>query len=136
MYFYIEVVQFLQEAALGENAKLCQIVGHIVLHSIFSRRYQSRRKVRFIIQLAKAVFQRFHDIRRIFLSHRPDGNRAGMLRFVGIGNIKVVLQPCPAVVVTVKDSNASSPTVHPPPKPSVPALDFQYGGGVRALGID
>lgn len=37
LYLNIEVIQFLQKTALSAAAKLRQIVGHVVLHSIFYR---------------------------------------------------------------------------------------------------
>lgn len=55
---------------------------------------------------------------------------------MGIGDIKIVLQPCPAVIFAVKDGNARGSPVYPASKLPVPALYFQNGGGVRALGID
>ena len=38
-------------------------------------------------------------------------------------------------MVAVKDSDAGRTAVYPAPKLPVPSLNFQNGGGVRALGI-
>ncbi|MCR0422731.1 hypothetical protein MKA25_15890 [[Clostridium] innocuum] len=54
---------------------------------------------------------------------------------MGVGNVKVVFQPG-SFGFTVKNGNAVCAPVYPAPKPFVPSLDLQDGGGVRALGID
>lgn len=55
---------------------------------------------------------------------------------MGVGNVKVIFQPGPARMLAVKNSNAIRAPVYPAPKPFIPSLDLQDGGGVRALGID
>ena len=53
---------------------------------------------------------------------------------MGIGHVKVVPQPVGALLV--KHSDTLGSPVNPPPKSLVPPLQFQNGGGVRALGVD
>ena len=92
-HFHIQIVQFLQKAVLGAASQLGQIVRHIVLHGVFCGGDKRRRKARFILQLSEAVFQRLRDIRCIFLPYRPDGNGTGKPRSMGVGNVKIVLEP-------------------------------------------
>ncbi|MFR0839610.1 MAG: hypothetical protein ACLSW8_10890 [Acutalibacteraceae bacterium] len=39
-------------------------------------------------------------------------------------------------MLAVKNSNAIRAPVYPAPKPFIPSLDLQDGGGVRALGVN
>ena len=55
---------------------------------------------------------------------------------MSVGNVKVIFQLGPAVMLTVKNGNAVRAPVYPAPKLPVPSLDFQDGGGVWALGVD
>ncbi|MDB7901596.1 hypothetical protein PND81_09745 [Flavonifractor plautii] len=89
-----------------------------------------------MLQLAKAVLQRFDDFRFIFRPHSPKRDGLGEVPLMGVGNVKVIFQPGPARMLAVKNSNAIRAPVYPAPKPFIPSLDLQDGGGVRALGID
>ena len=89
-----------------------------------------------MLQLAKAVLQRFDDFRFIFRPHSPKRDGLGEVALMGVGNVKVVFQPGPVCMPAVKHSNAIRTPVHPAPKPFIPSLDLQDGGGVRALGVN
>ena len=136
LYLQIQPVQFFQEAAFRKAFQFRKIVGHIVLHGVLCRREQGFAQILPVLQFPKAVFQRFNDVRRVFLPHRPKGDGPGEPGFMGIGNVKVVFQPGPAIVFPVKNGNAVCAPVYPAPKLPVPSLDLQDGGGVRALGVD
>ena len=135
-HFQVQLIQFFQKAAFREGFQFCQVVGHIVLHGVLCRREQGFAQILLALQLSKAVFQRFNDVRRIFLPHRPKGDGAGEPGLMGIGNIKVVFQSGFSIVFTVKNGNAVCAPVYPAPKLPVPSLDLQDGGGVWALGKD
>ena len=135
-HLHVQLVQFFQKAAFREGFQFCQVVGHIVLHGVLCRREQCFTQILLALQLSKAVFQRFNDVRRIFLPHRPKGDGAGEPGLMGIGNIKVVFQPELAIVLPIKNGNAVCAPVYPAPKLPVPSLDLQDGGGVWALGKD
>lgn len=64
----------------------------------------------------------------------PERNAPCKASRMGVGDVKVVFQPCPSGSVPVKDRNPRRATVDPAPKLFVPSLDLQYSGGIRALG--
>ena len=135
-HFQIQIVQFFQKTAFRKGFQFGKIVGHIVLHGVLCRREQGFAQILLVLQLPKAVFQRFNDVRRVFFPHRPKGDGPGEPGLMGIGNIKVVFQPGLAIVFPVKNGNAVRAPVYPAPKLPVPSLDLQDGGGVWALGVD
>lgn len=135
-HLQIQLIQFFQKAAFRKGFQFGKIVGHIVLYGVLCRREQCFTQILLALQLSKAVFQRFNDVRRIFLPHRPKGDGAGEPGLMGIGNIKVVFQSGFSIVFTVKNGNAVCAPVYPAPKLPVPSLDLQDGGGVWALGVD
>lgn len=131
----IEVVQFLQKAACGAVPKLRKVVGHVVLHGVFCRAEQRPGQIVLILQLSKTVFQALDDLRRIGRLHIPQGNRAGQLGFMGIADVKVVLQAHLPIVFVIKHRDTGGSAVDPAPHLPVPIFNFQYRRGVRALGI-
>ena len=135
-YLQIQLIQFFQKAAFREGFQFCQVVGHIVLHGVLGRIEQGFAQILLVFQLPKAVFQCFDDVQRVFFPHRPKGDGPGEPGFMGIGNIKVILQPGLAIVLPIKNGNAVCAPVYPAPKFPVPSLDLQDGGGVWALGVD
>ena len=54
-----------------------EIVRHVVLHGVFRRREQGCAQILLMLQLAKAVLQRFNDFRFIFWPHQPREGQAG-----------------------------------------------------------
>ena len=135
-HLQVQLVQFFQKAAFRKGFQFRKIVGHIVLHGVLCRREQGFTQILLMLQLPKAVFQRFDDVRRVFFPHRPEGDGPGEPALMGIGNVKVVFQPGLAIVFPVKNGNAVCAPVYPAPKLPVPSLDLQDGGGVWALGKD
>ncbi|MFR7972133.1 MAG: hypothetical protein ACLU8C_07165 [Lacrimispora saccharolytica] len=135
-HLQVQLVQFFQKAAFREGFQFRKIVGHIILHGVLCHREQGFAQILLMLQLPKAVFQRFNDVRRVFLPHRPKGDGPGEPSFMGIGNVKVVFQPELAIVLPIKNGNAVCAPVYPAPKLPVPSLDLQDGGGVWALGVD
>lgn len=107
----------------------------IVLHGIFGSGEKRRSKIRFAFHLTKAVLQCLDNIRFLFRSHRPNRNRAEKAAFMGIRNIEVMLQAGTPRVLLIKDGYTGRTLVDPSAKLFVPSLDFQYGGGIRALRI-
>ena len=92
-HFYIVLVQFFQKAAFCEGFQFRQIVGDVVLHGILGRREQGFTQILLVLQLSKAVLQRFDDVRRVFLPYRPKRDGPGEPGLMGIGNVKIVFQP-------------------------------------------
>ena len=135
-HLQVQLVQFFQKAAFCKGFQFRKIVGHIVLYGVLCRREQGFAQILLMLQLPKAVFQRFNDVRRVFFPHRPKGDGPGEPGLMGIGNIKVVFQPGLAIVFPVKNGNAVCAPVYPAPKLPVPSLDLQDGGSVWALGVD
>ena len=135
-HLQVQLIQFFQKAAFRKGFQFRKIVGHIVLHGVLCRREQGFAQILLVLQFSKAVFQRFNDVRRVFLPHRPKGDGPGEPGLMGIGNIKVVFQPGLSIVFPVKNGNAVCAPVYPAPKLPVPSLDLQDGGGVWALGVD
>ena len=135
-HLQIQLIQSFQKAAFRQGFQFRKIVGHIVLHGVLCRREQGLAQILFVLQLSKAVLQRFNDVRRVFFPHRPKGDGPGKTGLMGIGNIKVVFQPGFASMLAVKNGNAVCAPVYPAPKLPVPSLDLQDGGGVWALGVD
>ena len=135
-HLQVQLVQFFQKAAFRKGFQFRKIVGNIVLHSVLCRREQGFTQILLVLQLPKAVFQCFDDVRRVFFPHRPEGDGPGEPALMGIGNVKVVFQPGLAIVFPVKNGNAVCAPVYPAPKLPVPSLDLQDGGGVWALGVD
>ena len=119
---------------MGELFQLRQVVPHVVLHRVSGSREQGVSQILPVFQLPEAVFQSFHYILLILWTHLPQGHGPGHPGFVGIGHVKVVPQPVGALPVKHGDTLGSP--VDPPPKPLVPSLDLQDGGGVWALGVD
>ncbi|WP_300758272.1 hypothetical protein [uncultured Oscillibacter sp.] len=87
--FRVEVVQFFQQTALFDTAKVGIVVAKVVLHNYFRRLQQIGGKVGLVGKLAVAVFQRLHHRPLILRPHLPDGNGAP-LPAVGVGHIKDV----------------------------------------------
>ena len=135
-HLQVQPVQSFQEAAFRKVFQFRKIVGHIVLYGVLCRREQGFAQILLMLQLTEAVFQRFNDIRRVFLPPRPKGDGAGEPGLMGIGNIKVVFQSGFSIVFTVKNGNAVCAPVYPAPKLPVPSLNLQDGGGVWALGVN
>ncbi len=53
----------LPKAAFRKGFQFGKIVGHIVLHGVLCRREQGFTQILLALQLSKAVFQRFNDVR-------------------------------------------------------------------------
>ena len=75
LHLNIQVIQFLQKAAFFIIMQLCEIVGHVVLHGVLCRREQRRGQIGCILQIAKAVFQRFDHSGRKLRAHGPNRHR-------------------------------------------------------------
>ena len=81
------------------------------------------------------MLQRLHDLRLLFGGHLPQGYRAVKAALVGIGNVKIVFQPCPTRGIPVKHGDTGGTRIDPAVESAVPVLHFQNGCGVRALGM-
>ena len=135
--FQIFTVQRLKIASSLIVAQCGEIVGDLILRSIFCRRQQSRRQCGGILQITEGVAQGFDDLRLKLLLHLPDGNRHGETGFVGVRNIEVVFQSASSGMFLVEHGDAGGTTIHPPSEPPVPAmlaLDGKHGGGIGLLG--
>ena len=133
---YIEIVQFLQKAVRCILTQLGEIVRHIVLDSVFCGGYERLGEGAFLLQLPEAVFQGLRDLGLVLRAHGPDGHGTRESAGVGVGNIEVVFEPGPALIVPIKNRDTGSSPVDPAPELPVPAFYLQHGGGVWALGID
>ena len=135
-YLQIQLVQFLQKTALCEIFQFCQIIRHIVLYRVLGRREKRRAQIVLLLQFSEAVFHCLDDVRRVFRAHRPQWDRTGKPACMGIGNIKVILQPLFSALSVVKYRDTVCAPVHPASELLIPSLDFQDGGSVRALGVN
>ncbi|MBR0162423.1 MAG: hypothetical protein IJQ02_14235 [Oscillospiraceae bacterium] len=133
-HLQVQIIQFLQKAAVLIPMQLLQIVRHVVLHGVFRCREQRRRKRQLVFQLSKAVFQRIRDCTFIFPAHLPNRDAAGKASGMRVGDVKVVFQADSAGRVRVKNGDACRSAIDPAPKLAIPFFEFQHGGGVRALG--
>lgn len=130
----VVIVQLFQQAPLGELFQLTQVVAHVVLHGVSGGGEQGVPKILPVFQLPEAVFQGLCHILLILGTHLPQGHGPGHPGFVGVGHVKVV--PQPVGTLPVKHGDALGSPVDPPPKPLVPPLHLQNGGGVWPLGVD
>ena len=134
----VQIIQLLQKTVLFVIFQFCKVVRHIILDCILRCRQQCCSKAVFVRQFSKAVFQRFHNGRLIFRTHRPDGHRACKPAFVRIRDIKVIFQPGAPDGFTIKDSNTRCTAIHPTPEtlvPAISAVNRQDSGCVRTLCI-
>ena len=75
-----------------------------------------------MVQVTKVVLQSLHNSLFILRNNSPNGNRPCVAAFMGIGNIKVVLEYCFAGAVTVQYSNTGGATIDPAAKPLIPTV--------------
>ena len=76
-HLQVQLIQFFQKAAFRKGFQFGKIVGHIVLYGVLCRREQGFAQILLMLQLPKAVFQRFNDVRRVFVQRGTGrGNRA------------------------------------------------------------
>jgi len=114
------------------------VVRQVVLHQGGRRDNQRVRKViRFFIFFGRPVdvFEGFHDIRHILRQYLPYGYGRGKQGFVGVADVEIIFQPGPGVGA-VEHGDARCTLVNPAAKQLVPALEFQHGGCLGALGVD
>ena len=81
------------------------------------------------------MLQRLHDLRLLFGGHLPQGHRAVKAALMGVGNVKIVFQSCPAGGIPVKHGDACGTRIDPTVESAVPVRHFQNGRGIRALGV-
>lgn len=130
-HLQVQLIQFFQKAAFRKGFQFGKIVGHIVLYGVLCRREQGFAQILLILQLPKAVFQRFNDVRRVFLPHRPKGDGPWEPGLMGIGNIKVVFQPGLAISRLNQSSCVSSFTGG---KDAIFITSSFHGGGLPLPG--
>lgn len=134
-HLYIQLVQLLQHTAVPAVTQVPQVILKIIRHCIAAGRpYRVRQRVLFR-QCAEGGLQRFHDPTGIGRGHGPDRNGTGNRCSVGVGDVKIVLQP--SLAAGFRDNgNAGSTGVDPASKLPVPFFQLQHRRGVRALGVD
>ena len=114
--------------------KLVIVIRQVVGGKVIRHGQQRCRKSFRIRKFSKAIFEVFNHLRHIFRLHLPQRHWPGKQSFVGVGNVKIILQ-LRAGGSAVEHGNACAALVHPASKMLIPAFHFKHRSSVGLLGI-